>query len=297
MKSLPRPSIATLLAGGALFFAIGGPAAAVDAASAGTHLITGKQIKDKSITGKDIKDGSITKADLAKNIKLATTVPSPSTPGAQGSNGSNGSNGQDGAKGDQGAPGPQGPAGKDGANGKDGAPGKDGATGPKGDQGEKGAKGDQGIQGIPGAKGDKGDKGDPGVAPQPEAWHIVGTQGEPAFAQDIGFQGYLWYHANDNNVNKVAFYKDPFGVVHLKGKAKCVGTTCNSASLVYQLPAGYRPLQQQISVGLAGQNQNVAGTATRINIEPTGWVSKAPTPTDSQNGWVAFDGITFRAEQ
>jgi hypothetical protein len=294
MKSLPRPSIATLLAGGALFFAIGGPAAAVDAASAGTHLITGKQIKDKSITGKDIKDGSITKADLAKNIKLATNVPTPSTPGAQGSNGSNrsdGRNGQDGAKGDQGAAGPQGPAGKDGVDGKDGA------QGPKGDTGAAGPQGDKGDTGSQGPKGDKGDKGDPGTPAPSEAWHIVGTTGEPAFAQDIGFPGYLFWHANDNNVNKVAFYKDSLGVVHLKGKAKCVGTVCNSASLVYQLPAGYRPLQQQIFVGLAGQNQNVAGTATRINVEANGWVSKAPTAMDSQNGWVSFDGITFRAEQ
>jgi hypothetical protein len=289
-NSIPRPSIATLLAGGALFLAAGGPAAAVEAASAGTHLITGKQIKDRSITGKDIKDGSITKADLSKNIKLGS-LPSPTTPGAQGQTGSNGSNGSDGKDGAKGDKGDTGAPGKDGAAGKDGAPGKDGGVGPKGDQG------DQGDQGPKGDQGAKGDKGDPGTPAAPEAYHIVGTTGEPAFAQDIGFPGYLFYHANDNNVNKVAFYKDAFGVVHLKGKAKCVGTTCNSASLVYQLPAGYRPLQLQIFVGLAGQNQNVAGTATRINVEPNGWVSKAPTAMDSQNGWVSFDGITFRAEQ
>ena len=289
-NSIPRPSIATLLAGGALFFAVGGPAAAVEAASAGTHLITGKQIKDRSITGKDIKDGSITKADLSKSIKFSS-LPSPTTPGAQGSNGSNGSNGSDGKDGAKGDKGDAGAPGKDGVAGKDGAPGQDGGAGPKGDQGDKGDQGPKGDQGIQGPKGDAG-------TPAPsEAWHIVGTNGEPAFAQDIGFPGYLFYHANDNNVNKVAFYKDSLGVVHLKGKAKCVGNVCNSASLVYQLPAGYRPFQQQIFVGLAGQNQNVAGTATRINVEANGWVSKAPTAMDSQNGWVSFDGITFRAEQ
>jgi hypothetical protein len=98
-------------------------------------------------------------------------------------------------------------------------------------------------------------------------------------------------------VNQVAFYKDAFGTVHLKGKAKCVGTTCNSASLIYQLPAGYRPAQLHIFPQLVDKTGQGAGTATRVNVEPSGWVSRAPTPLDSQNGWIALDGITFRAVQ
>jgi hypothetical protein len=40
-----------------------------------------------------------------------------------------------------------------------------------------------------------------------------------------------------------------------------------------------------------------AGVATRLNVESSGWVSRAPTPLDSQNGWVSLDGVSFRAEQ
>ncbi len=36
--------------------------------------------------------------------------------------------------------------------------------------------------------------------------------------------------------NTVAFYKDPFGVVHLKGTFKLGGD-----SIAFELPAGYRP--------------------------------------------------------
>ena len=90
------------------------------------------------------------------------------------------------------------------------------------------------------------------------------------FAQDVGFEGYLWWHANDNNVNKVAFYKDAFGTVHLKGKAKCVGTTCNSASLTsIELPEGYRPAQLQIFAGLSDKTGQGAGVLERINVEPS----------------------------
>jgi hypothetical protein len=161
----------------------------------------------------------------------------------------------------------------------------------KGDQGDKGDKGDAGKDGAPGTPGA------PGTVPATEAMHIVGTTGEPAFAQDIGFPGYLWWHANDNNVNQAGFYKDPFGTVHLKGKLKCVGTTCNSASLMFQLPAGYRPAQNHIFAGLSDPTGNGAGVLDRINVESSGWVSRAPAALNSQYGWVSIDGITFRAVQ
>ena len=134
-----------------------------------------------------------------------------------------------------------------------------------------------------------------GTPAQPENYRVVGSSGQPTFAQDVGFPGYLWWHANDHNVNQVAFYKDSFGRVHLKGKAKCVGTTCNSASLIFQLPEGYRPSNHHIFVVLSDKTGQGAGTAIRLNVEANGWVSRQPTPLDSQNGWVSLDGMSFRA--
>jgi hypothetical protein len=269
------------MAGFALFLAAGGPAAAVDGADAATKLISGKQIKNNSVDTRDIKDGTLTAKDFKRGVLGGVGgAGSPNTPGNQG---------EAGARGPQGETGPQGPQGERGPAGE---------RGPQGEAGKDGADGAPGVQGPRGPEGPKGDTGAPGApAPPPEAYRVVGTQGQPAFAENEGFPGYLWYHANDHNVNRVAFYKDAFGVVHLKGKAKCVGTTCNSASLIYKLPEGYRPAQQHIFPALSGANNNTAGSLNRINVTPDGWVSKAPSAMESQNGWVAMDGITFRAEQ
>ena len=278
-----RPRPATVMAGAALFLAAGGPAAAVDGADAATKLISGKQIKNNSIDSRDIKDGSLTVKDFKKGA--LSQAGAPGGPAAPGSPGAPGNQGEQGARGPQGEPGAQGPQGD---------------RGPAGERGSQGEPGTDGTDGAPGQKGDKGDKGDTGPAgtpAPPEAFRIVGTSGQPTFAKDVGFGGYEWWHANDHNVNQVAFYKDAFGTVHLKGKAKCVGTTCNSASLIFQLPAGYRPAQNHIFAQLSDKTGSGAGASIRINVESSGWVSKAPAPLDSQNGWVALDGITYRAVQ
>ena len=268
IRSTLRQSPALIVALMALVLAAGGPAAAVDAAQAAKKLITGKAIKDNSLTGKDVKDGSLLAKDFKKGqLPVGGAANSPGAPGSTG---------------------PSGPAGPAGPKGEQGL---------QGERGPQGESGPQGVKGETGARGPEGPQGPAGTAPAPEAMRIVNTTGNPNFAQDIGFPGYLWWHANDHNVNQAGFYKDPFGTVHLKGKVKCVGTTCNSASLIYQLPAGYRPAQNHIFVGLSDASGTGAGTPIRINVESSGWVSKAPAALNSQNGWVSLDGITFRAVQ
>ncbi|MGH2674457.1 MAG: hypothetical protein ACRDKA_10095 [Actinomycetota bacterium] len=62
-----------------------------------------------------------------------------------------------------------------------------------------------------------------------EPHHEVGTAGEPSF-------GSGW--ANDNpGTTSAAFYKDPLGVVHLKG----IVSASSAGSTIFTLPAGYRP--------------------------------------------------------
>jgi hypothetical protein len=61
--------------------------------------------------------------------------------------------------------------------------------------------------------------------------------------------------------------------------------------------APYRPAQLRIFPQLTDKTGQGAGVATCVNVEPSGWVSRAPTPLDSQNGWIALDGTTFRAVQ
>jgi hypothetical protein len=260
----PRPSVPLLVACLALFLAAGGPAAAVNAADAAARLISGKQIKDNSISTKDIKNGTLVASDFKKGVLPKTIASSP---------------GESGAKGDAGPQGPQGPA---------------GPQGERGPQGQKGEKGDQGIQGVPGGKGDKGDKGDPGTpAPAPEGWQTVsefssGNQCSGGTPTDCTW-GYAW-----GQWPNPQYFKDSSGVVHLRGAVKCNGT-CASSSLMFRLPAGYRPAVNAVVPAISSSDQYGAGTFQRINVESSGWLSRAT----SQGGtaWVSLDGISFRAEQ
>lgn len=67
-----------------------------------------------------------------------------------------------------------------------------------------------------------------------EDWHEVGSAGEPAFLNGwVNFGG-------TSNPATAAFYKDQWGVVHVKGYIKN-GSVTNDA---FYLPVGYRPPRQ-----------------------------------------------------
>jgi hypothetical protein len=258
---MKRNTPALLIACLALFLAAGGPAAAVNAADAASRLITGKQIKNNSIDSKDVRNGSLLLKDF-KRGELTRALPA--------------SQAEPGGKGDTGAAGPQGPA---------------GPQGERGPQGEKGETGDQGIQGIPGQKGDKGEPGAP--APAPEGWHTVSdfsssnqcSGGTPTDCQ----WGYAW-----GQWPNPQYFKDSSGVVHLRGAVKCNGT-CTSSSLMFRLPAGYRPAVNAVVPAISSADQYGAGVFQRVNVQTDGWFSRAT----GQGGtaWVSLDGISFRAEQ
>ena len=94
-----------------------------------------------------------------------------------------------------------------------------------------------------------------------EPWHEVGTPGEPAFRSAFGDSssgncdaagGCEWANFSDGLHNSAAFYRDPYGQVHLKGlvcRAYTFASTCPPSVAgggaqnddVYQLPPGYRP--------------------------------------------------------
>jgi hypothetical protein len=97
-----RPSYASVVATLALFFALGGTALA------GAHaLITGSDVKDRSLTGADIKRGSLGAALLSDRALDALK----GRRGPVGATGPQGATGATGAVGATGAEGPPGPAG------------------------------------------------------------------------------------------------------------------------------------------------------------------------------------------
>jgi hypothetical protein len=112
----------------------------------------------------------------------------------------------------------------------------------------------------------------PGLAP-PEAWHEVGSPGEP------GFQNGWGNVPPGAGEVTVGFYKDPFGVVHLKGFIVGGGT----AQVMFTLPAGYRP-----SRALAELVIRDVGAAQLVILQ-TGdvFVQEGSGPA------VSLDGVTF----
>lgn len=106
---------------------------------------------------------------------------------------------------------------------------------------------------------------------QVEEWHEVGSSGEPAFENG-------WV----NYAGAAAFYKDPWGVVHIKGLIK----TGTSGTVCFTLPEGYRPSE---SLLWAIVMNNAFG---RLDILSNGYVIPAVGTTQ----YVSLN-VSFRAEQ
>jgi len=79
-----------------------------------------------------------------------------------------------------------------------------------------------------------------------------------------------------------SYYKDSLGIVHLQGVIKS-GTSGTSA---FTLPAGYRPLLNQILTSTAN------GAFGTLEVGPDGTVKP-----NGSNVYISLNGITFKAEQ
>lgn len=84
--------------------------------------------------------------------------------------------------------------------------------------------------------------------------------------------------------NTEGYYKDSFGVVHLRGLIKN-GTTTPGTTL-FTLPVGYRPVTRELLGTIT--NPNAIG---RIDVNYTGVV----TIELGDIAWLSLDGLTFRA--
>jgi hypothetical protein len=142
-----------------------------------------------------------------------------------------------------------------------------------------------------------------------EDWHEVGAPGEPQFEEDFN-GGCLWSNF-DSDHNSAAFFKDPWGIVHLKGLVKASDDpdsgdgVCNSLlspldSIVFTLPAGYRPARKEVQATLSGSDE-----IGRIGIEgdPASdfyfpgevHIERNAAAFTKAKSYLSLDGITFRA--
>lgn len=90
------------------------------------------------------------------------------------------------------------------------------------------------------------------VATTVEAWREIGSAGQPVFENG-------WINVGGAAAT-AAFYKDPDGVVHIKGLIRSGANT----AVAFTLPAGYRPAQDLrfVQTGYDGASERVA----RIDI-------------------------------
>jgi len=130
-----------------------------------------------------------------------------------------------------------------------------------------------------------------------EAWHEVGAYGqaEPAFDGDsLGCCATaIWQNQTFGGVHETAaFYRDPYGAVHLKGTVCGLTITgCNDVNglpqadvPIFTLPAGYRPQAKIVFSVMSSKG------AIRVDVQPGGDV------VTDQNiaAWTALDAISFR---
>ncbi len=117
---------------------------------------------------------------------------------------------------------------------------------------------------------------------QSEPYHEVGAPGEPGFQNG-------WANFDAVNFTTAGFYKDPLGVVHLKG------TLVNAAdnSIAFQLPPGYRP-SKQLLMPMGSEAPNPFGfpAAAKLEVESDGEVR--PDCDGAGCASAGIDGLAFR---
>lgn len=125
-----------------------------------------------------------------------------------------------------------------------------------------------------GSKADDDDLATQGDQVAVDSWILVGyTGGAPAFQNSWANYGDGWHWA--------AFYKDPVGVVRLRGLVK--SGTVNTA--IFTLPSGYRPPVDHYFAALCDTK------LTMVEIDTNGAVFIYP---NGSNGWLSLAGIEFK---
>jgi hypothetical protein len=92
-----------------------------------------------------------------------------------------------------------------------------------------------------------------------------------------------WQDLSPNINNVVQYWRDPYGVVHLRGLALRCGT---AGTTIFTLPNGFRP----------GRLEHVAAVASSGTVEVTVDSGGAVASSIAVEQWQSLDGITFRAE-
>ena len=127
-----------------------------------------------------------------------------------------------------------------------------------------------------------------------EGWHNIGDPGEPAF-RTAAEASCDWSNTNVGGFpnNPAGFFRDAFGVVHLRGVVKASGAGCGfhgAGAAMFILPNGYLPANNEVH-GVVSNNQ--LGV---VFVDPGGTVySQEGSPLEANaKVWLSLDGLSFR---
>ena len=144
-----------------------------------------------------------------------------------------------------------------------------------------------------------------------EGWHNVAAAGQaqPAFIRQtcsdsnpFDYSPKVWANYDSRVHNTAAFYKDPFGMVHLKGPdqgriplRRWHRHRRPHLRDDFKLPTGYRPAIRTVLATLTYRSASGTNSVrvARISIDRNSLVWAAE---NSNRGWLSLDGISFRAE-
>lgn len=121
-----------------------------------------------------------------------------------------------------------------------------------------------------------------------EAWNEVTAFGT------CSTMGSLWDNYNATTNSTAAYYRDPLGVVHLKGTIACGGdpAALGGSHGIFELPPGYLPAKDEnfITPSAGGASVVLVAGASGADVR---WVGGADP---GSNGFLDLDGISFRCE-
>jgi hypothetical protein len=124
-----------------------------------------------------------------------------------------------------------------------------------------------------------------------ESWHVVGARNGTPFGTSSSQPRCMWQNGYHGKRTAAAFYRDPSGVVHLRGQVETHGTCDPDRPLppIFSLPPGYRPLSTHVEPSsLRG------GAGFAVTITYAGAVGPRPYFPGARRTMGELDGITFR---
>lgn len=97
--------------------------------------------------------------------------------------------------------------------------------------------------------------------------------------------------------NQAGYYRDQFGIVHLRGLITGGTTTVNTT--LFTLPSGYRPAYNQLFVTRASNASKTAEGAARVDVWSNGEVKIVTGDVASfgTGAWVSLDGLHFSTKK